>query len=56
MKKFKTAIAALLVCVCFFVFAACTGEQGKSAYEVAVENGRLHITVKAAGSVFLEIR
>ena len=39
MKKFKTAIAALLVCVCFFVFAACTGEQGKSAYEVAVENG-----------------
>ena len=24
--------------------------------EVAVENGRLHITVKAAGSVFLEIR
>ena len=27
MKKFKTAIAA------------CTGEQGKSAYEVAVENG-----------------
>lgn len=37
-KKLKTLLAALLVFVMLFAFAACANE-GKSAYEIAVDNG-----------------
>lgn len=38
-KKFKSFIAILLVLTCLFIFGACNMFQGKSAYEIAVENG-----------------
>lgn len=37
-KKLKTLLAALLVFVMLFAFAACAND-GKSAYEIAVDNG-----------------
>ena len=37
-KKLKTLLTALLVFVMLFAFAACAND-GKSAYEIAVDNG-----------------
>lgn len=39
MNKIKTVLAVLLLVPCFFIFAACEGQQGKSAYQIAVDNG-----------------
>ncbi len=38
-KKFKSFVAVLLVLACLFGFAACNMLEGKSAYDIAVENG-----------------
>jgi len=38
-KKFKSFVAILLALTCLFVFGACTMFEGKSAYDIAVENG-----------------
>ncbi len=38
-KKFKSFVAVLLVIACLFGFAACNLLEGKSAYDIAVENG-----------------
>lgn len=37
-KKLKSFLAILLLVPCFFVFSACN-QPGKSAYDIAVENG-----------------
>ena len=42
-RRFSTAavgmIALIMVAIMLFCFAGCSGENGKSAYEIAVENG-----------------
>ena len=38
-KKIKIFLAILLLIPCFFVFSACNLFQGKSAYEIALDNG-----------------
>ena len=38
-KLLLMTISIVLLCLSLFALAACTGENGKSAYEIAVENG-----------------